>query len=249
MPMNYKTLQIIAFFLLITVSCKKHVCLQQSTSSYYSLKSIEAKGNTDSLILLYKSTLEYQMNKPLVVCKETLTKDGDETTLGNFVCDALRWISDSIYGKLLDGVVLVNRGGLRTNLNTGTVTVNAIFELMPFDNELEIVEINGAELMNVFDEVIHKRHPFLGAKIKQVGSSAPEIRINDEYIKTIKTYFLITSDYLVNGGDSFTFGNKAITSRKPGIKIREAIIYYCKYLQRMGKSIFPYTDGRLEITK
>ncbi len=240
---------IIVLFTLNFISCKTQKCIDKTEAKHFKLKDEKTSLHYDSLINPFKQVLATKMEQELVECESSLTKDGDETTLGNFVCDAIKWAVDSIKGKTLKGFILMNRGGLRANINKGVVNVNAIFELMPFDNEIEILEISGTELLEIINIIIDKKHAFLGGIIHAKNNIIIEAKVNGEIIVKEKKYTLITSDYLALGGDNFSFGKKAFSSEKINFKIRDAIINYCMHLNYTGKKIIPFTDGRLEISK
>ena len=49
-------------------------------------------------------------------------------------------------------LVILNRGGIRSTLPKGDVTIGKIYEIYPFDNELVIAELKGYELKNILDD-------------------------------------------------------------------------------------------------
>lgn len=240
---------IIVSVVLIFISCKTQKCLDKYEGKHLSLKEEKSSSFYDSIIQPFREIIGNKMQLELVECTNSLTKDGDETTLGNFVCDAVKWATDSLKGKTLDAFVLMNRGGLRSNINKGMVTVNSIFELMPFDNEIEILEIDGKELLEIMNAVVDKKHAFLGGIIKAEKLKILDVKVSGNKVNLNKKYTLITSDYLALGGDNFKFGAYAFSSEKTNFKIRDAIINYCLHLKFIGKKIEPYVDGRLEIIK
>jgi 2',3'-cyclic-nucleotide 2'-phosphodiesterase (5'-nucleotidase family) len=243
-----KTGIFVLLFLIAFSACKTHYSVSKKEAQHQSLKSVSSSSKFDSLISPYSKIMVNEMHRELVMCNADLTKDGVEMTLGNFVCDAVKWAYDSLTQEKTNTIVLVNRGGLRTSINKGIVTVNALFELMPFDNELEAVTIKGKDLEDVIKIILEKKHAFLGMTIHSTTEGHAVI-INSQSIKPDEDYILVTSDFLVNGGDGFTFGKKASVTKKLNIKIRDALIYYCMHLKYIGKTISPYKDGRFEVSK
>lgn len=236
-------------FVLILSACKTTYILDRKEATHQEIKYNEADRKFDSLIKPYKLSLSQKMDQSLVLCSDNLTKDGDEMTIGNFMCDAIKWAYDSINKQNTKALVLMNRGGIRTNLNKGMITVSSIYELMPFENEIELVEIKGSELKSIIKSIIEKKHAFLGLKIQVSKDSVVNSTIDGKSIENEQIYQLITSDFLVSGGDNFTFGQGKISSVKPDLKIRDALILYCLHLNCTNKTIIPYTDGRLEISR
>lgn len=243
-----KTGIFVLLFLLAFSACKTHYSISKKEAQHQSLKSASSSPKFDSVISPYSKVLGGQMQKELVLCTADLTKDGHEMTLGNFVCDAVKWAYDSIEKDKQNVIVLMNRGGLRANINKGMITVNSIFELMPFDNSLVAVEIKGKELEQIIERVIEKKHAFLGMVI-HVNQNENATIVEGNAIQAETKYTILTSDFLVNGGDGFTFGQHALSEKKLNLMIRDAIINYCSHLKYIGKTISPYKDGRLEISK
>lgn len=243
-----KTGIFVLLFLLAFSACKTHYSVSKKEAQHQSLKSASSSAKFDSIISPYSKVLGNEMQKELIMCNGDLTKDGHEMTLGNFVCDAVKWAYDSISKAQQNVIVLVNRGGLRANINKGMVTVNSIFEVMPFDNELEVVVISGKELDEIIKRILEKKHAFLGMTLHAQENNYAVI-VDGKGIQFETNYTLLTADFLVNGGDGFTFGQHLISQNKLNFKIRDAMINYCKHLKYMGKVISPYKDGRLEISK
>lgn len=234
---------------LLSASCSKHYLKQKESFSHYSLKQNSESQIANVTIAEYKAKVDKQTEKIIAASTDVITKDGDENTLGNFVCDALKYSGEKEFKNLPIDIVMVNRGGLRTNLPKGDIKVVNIFELMPFENDLILVKIKGEKLLEGIKIIIEKKHSFLGLKIKVENNELTEATINGSLIDKEKTYTIVTSDYLANGGDNFIFLKDPLETEKSNLKIREAIINYCIFLTENKKQIVAYTDGRLQISK
>lgn len=207
-------------------------------SSNYTLKNhdknlIQVNSNKDSLILKmikpYSDAIEIEMSKQIAYTKKVLTKKGLESLLGNFVTDLCLKIVNEKDSIEKANMCVMNKGGLRTDLAVGGITIGDIYSLMPFENELVIVELNKEELNNLFKHIAIRGEPFSGAKIILDSTNLISASINysdaNEHIKNNQIRIL-TSDYLANGGDNMKFfiGKK---QEKIGLKVRDAIILYC----------------------
>jgi 2',3'-cyclic-nucleotide 2'-phosphodiesterase (5'-nucleotidase family) len=243
-----KTGIFILLFWFASSACKEHYTVSKKQASHQDLKSNTSSAKYDSIISPYKKMLGSELEKELVLCEGDLTKEGNETTLGNFVCDAVKWALDSLTKTNNDCITLMNRGGLRANVAKGMVTVNSLFEVMPFDNELELVEIKGKELEEIIQRILEKKHAFKGM-VLHAGKHDHAVVINGKSLDPDKTYNLLCADFVVSGGDGFTFGKNLLSEKKLNMKIRDAMIRYCMHLRYMGKTILPYKDGRFEISK
>ena len=240
----------IIFIHVLLCSCNRHYVNHKQDFNHYSLKETEQKKVFTDSIFRFKSKVEAETGRVLATSTGELTKDGDVCTLGNFTCDALKFVAESKFADLKVDAVIVNRGGLRANLPMGEIKVLNIFELMPFENEMVVLNIAGKYLKQVLNLIIEKRHPFLGMQISNVKDKQnPVFTIGGKEIKHEKIYTVITSDYLFTGGDNFVFFKNAESAKITNIKIRDAIITYCDYITSINKKITPYKDERLELAK
>ena len=199
-------------------------CSPSYTLQSYDEKVVEIKATEDSTILAiiapYQDSIEAKMNETLSFTKTELNKNGTESTLGNFVTDLCLNYADA-------DICIMNNGGLRTTINKGKITRGDIYKLMPFENELVILELNKNDYIGLVNYIVKKGgEPFSGIKIltnkkgEIITHSWPISFENGEKLK------VLTSDYLADGGDKMSFfQNKK--QKKIGIKIRDAIIDYC----------------------
>lgn len=231
-------------------TCKSSYTVTSGAATHSDVKKAIPRANYDSVILPYRNSLNAQMSRTIAITNDILTKEGNESTIGNFICDAMLFMYDSIptgSDKSVKPLVLMNRGGIRTNLPKGIITVGNIYELMPFDNELVLLRIKGTVLKEAFKLVIDKKHAFKNASVS-VKHSDTLIQYNAAPINDTLVYTLLTSDYLSNGGDSFNMLQKASKRTGTSIKLRDAILSYCEWMTRQQKRIEPYTDGHFELS-
>ena len=122
------------------------------------VESRDEKINT--LISDIKRRYEYTMNQPLSYTSFDLRVKDDagtwvirdaENGLCNLATDAMLYSSESTKTGRAD-VALYNAGGLRSNINAGTITFNDALAVMPFNNTVVVVEMSGQTLL---DELEH----------------------------------------------------------------------------------------------
>ena len=75
-----------------------------------------------------------------------------ESEMGDWVTDIMR-----AYDPGID-FAFTNSGGLRADIDAGELTFGEVFEALPFDNTLVVVELTGAEVIQVLDEGIQGDH-------------------------------------------------------------------------------------------
>ncbi len=200
-------------------------------------------------LLPYKTVLDSQMDLVLAVSEQVLEKGQPEGLLGNFVADlCLERVNRQYHpadGHPVD-FCFVNNGGLRAPLPKGNLTKRKIFELMPFENELIILTLEGAVVKQLADFMAAKGGmPVAGIRFKIGAQQAMQIRIGTATLDTGKTYKVVTSDYLANGGDNLSFLVAAGKRETTGLKLRDAIIQYLEEKNQQKESIRVFTDQRI----
>ena len=213
-----------------------------SCSSIYTLQLHEEKvigiqAENDSSIMAiispYQNGIEAQMNEVLTYTKSDLEKERPQSTIGNFVTDLCLNYADV-------HMCVMNNGGLRTTINKGEITRGDIYKVMPFENELVVLELNKTDFIGLLKHITNMGgEPFSGINIsmtnkgKLIDYSVP-VNFNKE-----EKVSIITSDYLAN--KLWFFKDKK--QQKVGIKLRDAIIDYCLKTD----SIDVQLDGRIQI--
>jgi len=138
------------------------------------------------------------------------------------------------------GMVLLNRGGIRSGIGKGAVTTRTGFKLMPFENEIVVAELSGEKVLEMLSYLENSKtaHPISGLSLEVDGNfKTLSATINGEPIKAEKTYFVATSDYLQQGGDSMNFFKDPINLYKIDYKLRNAIIDHFKKVDTLKASI------------
>lgn len=238
--------------LLITTSCKSdHLQLVKINASQTTIDStLQSVAEIDEYIAPYKKSLDAQMDEQLSYNPKSMHKNDYKfnTPIGNMMAHIVREQGAPIYksrsGKDID-IVLLNHGGIRSDMPAGAVTMRRAYEIMPFDNEIAIVELTG-DKMNLLIEylVARKRaHPIEGLKILlHIDGSLKSVSIQNQPLDLNRTYIVATNDYLYNGGDNMSFFKDA-PMVKIDYKIRNAIIDYFKKVDTLNFE----RDDRFEI--
>ncbi|WP_257656905.1 5'-nucleotidase C-terminal domain-containing protein [Parapedobacter lycopersici] len=198
--------------------------------------------------LPYKQQLDAEMNRVIGHSAVPLTKPGSvpETLLGNFFADALL-----TEGRKSDPGIdfsFGTKGGLRTELPKGGITVGHLFELMPFENELVILELSGKSVRQLAGFIAATGgQPVAGLRMVIHANTANDIRIGGTPLDDSKTYRLLTYDYLANGGDNIRGLEAPVKRVNLGQKVREALINYVQDCTREGKQLNTQLDGRIKL--
>ena len=222
-------------FTILFYSCETTYHLNSFDSKVLNVNSV-IDSTIYNIIQPYQNEIEEQMNETLVYTKNDLTKGRPQSTIGNFVTDLCLNYCDA-------NICVFNNGGLRTTIDQGDITRGKIFELMPFENELVILELNKTDFIGLLNYISRRGgEPFSGLNIK-IDKSNNIIEhswpVNFDNNETVK---VLTSDYLANGGDKMSFF-KGKKQHKIGLKLRDAIIDYCE----KNDTIDIRLDNRIEI--
>lgn len=223
-----KTHHIIWIFLLVMIAagCAKQTYTADIDTSYYRItKRNKTDKELDKLISPYREQLESKMGRVLAFNKKEMTKARPNSTLGNWFADALLEEAEYIYKKDID-IAMQNYGGLRVPfLKQGDITVGNIYELMPFDNMLVILTMDGKLLQKLLDRVAEKGGWPISNTLQFTKNKekAESIMIKNEPLDLNKTYTVAIADYIANGGDNCFFLDQA-KREDLDIMIRDLII-------------------------
>jgi 2',3'-cyclic-nucleotide 2'-phosphodiesterase (5'-nucleotidase family) len=236
----------ILLFLLVS-SCSKEVYLSQVSYDRILISdSLEADSAVWAIISPYKNSLDSQMSYELAELENTLIKQQPEGSLGNFMADAMLETANSMVEDSVD-FALLNYGGIRIPmLMKGPVTKGDLFELMPFENELVVLDMDGEATAEMFDRMAAAGGwPVSGATYEIKDGHAINIRIGNRPFNITETYRLAVSDYLANGGDQCNFLT-VLPRETLAIKIRDLLIGYVAAFGEAGMPISLPKEGRVQ---
>lgn len=176
------------------------------------------------------------MNTPISYSPETYKKNDGElnSTLSNMFADATYEMSNPVFnkmsGKNID-IVLLNNGGIRSIISKGNISEKTAFELMPFENSIVVLELNGLSIIKMIDYLrkVKLQHPISGLQITLNNDySVNEVKINGVSIENEKKYYVATTDYLLEGGDKMYFLAETTKTTDINYKMRDILIDYFK---------------------
>jgi 2',3'-cyclic-nucleotide 2'-phosphodiesterase (5'-nucleotidase family) len=200
----------------------------------------------EAVIAPYRQRVQQQMNEVLGKAPEAIRKNNGESPLANFTADLLRARASATLGQTIDMGVMTN-GGLRAELPAGNITVGSVFELMPFENELVVLDVPGSVVQKLFDYTARIKMAVSGATYTVVDGKPTNIYIGKQLFNPAqeRMYSIAISDYLAGGGDQLFFF-KPIQPRRTGVLVRSAIEDHIKELTRQGKPVEAKVEGRVK---
>lgn len=247
-------LKIKHFVIIITVlgffSCRQEPqTLSQVKGKQLAINdAIKAIDSIDAFVTPYRNRLNEVLDSALAYSPDMISKEDGRynTTAGNLVADIILKEAGPIFksrtGDDIDFVVL-NHGGIRSIISRGKITARTAFEVMPFENSIVVVELNGKSVRELVAFLISadRPHPIAGLQIildKQ--GDLQSVNIQSEPFDEQRTYQVATSSYLVQGGDNMGFFKGGLRFTETNYLIRNAMIDYFKKVD----TVAPVVDDR-----
>lgn len=254
---KYKTLLLLIVSTLYLGSCTNSYKVIETNSG--NNKVISELSTTDSLYVIaspYKLKLEESMSEVLNTSNKDMERGVPEGLLNNFVADLTLSTTRALSNDFVD-ICLLNNGGLRVPIMKGDVTRGMIFELMPFENELWVMDLKGDDMTDLINYVVSRSSglktktgvSLSGMRVTISNGAASHVMIGVTQFDPSKTYRIVTSDYLAGGGDEMTFFAKAVEIEKLNIKLRDVILNYIIDLKTKNINLDAELDGRVYIAE
>ena len=246
------TYTLLITWVIILGACKTHYV--KTSSSTRNVVVSDSLNQLDShmvqIYLPYKKILEKDMNRVIAVSEREMLKGKPESGLTNFLADLLleegnEYLKNSPHNFQTD-ISYFNYGGIRTFLPEGEITVGKIYELMPFENEMVFLKLNGRQVQDFLNAVArHGGDSLGGVRFKIAEGTAKNISMDGKSLQPNEYYWLVTNDYIAQGGDDFEVLTQRSEFVNSGQKIRDIIISHLEMLNEQGKILSAETDGRI----
>jgi 2',3'-cyclic-nucleotide 2'-phosphodiesterase (5'-nucleotidase family) len=206
--------------------------------------------NFSAILTPYKIKLGDQLLEIISYSDTSLVVYRPESPLGNFVSDLTLGFANEFASKNQPDIKvdfsLVNNGGLRTSLPKGKITVGHIFELTPFENELVLLKLSGNQVAELANYIASRDgEGVAGISFGIRSGRAEAITVQNKPLDLNASYWMVTNDYLANGGDGMkvlTLAGQRVVTRA---KVRDVIISQLRNLKSKGQTVTAKTDGRI----
>jgi 5'-nucleotidase / UDP-sugar diphosphatase len=200
----------------------------------------ESDSEIDDMLDDYVDELDqrYNMDQVIAVAHEKLTRygsTGGDSMLGNFTAEAMR-----SYPGVETEIAITNTLGTRSDIGaefgldgTWPITLNDLFNAMPFDNTITTMFLSGREVREVLDYVSNRSSERGCNSQAQVAGitfemnccslTAENIVVNGVPIDDNGTYEVATNNYIAHGGSGFNMLERNTTQFDTGISIRDVV--------------------------
>ena len=194
----------------------------------YITPEIPSNPDIDKKIKTFDKENKKVSNKVIAKTNTVLIGDQDtiektQTNLGKIVLLSMT----RPFGNNFDGV-MTNSGSIRINRNLkGDITYADILEILPFDNDIVLVEMKGQYLKEI---ITSKNH---------TGRRYPQYYLKDTNIDNDKMYKIITNYYVAQGKDGFDeFKNSTV--------IKKVTVKPTKLLKETMQELNVITDEKIK---
>ncbi|WP_372753010.1 5'-nucleotidase C-terminal domain-containing protein [Labilibaculum sp.] len=198
----------------------------------------------------YKSQLDGEMGELISIADEPMIAHKPESKLSNYIADAMLSIGrDFCVSNGLSHSVdfaIMNIGGIRSGMPKGEINTGKLFEMLPFKNKLVILGMKGKNVLDLLNQLAQRNGEGIsGVKMGIKEGSVVDVLVQGKTIDPDKVYYVISVDYLTDGGGGVSAFAHRETYRHLHKKLREEIIKYISDKYKKGEHISAELDGRI----
>lgn len=244
--------KIITTFIIVAVVVSITMFRNQQQSAKHEIADvalIEVNGELqhdamEALIQPYKKEKDQCMSVVIGQSAETMEVAKPVSSLTNLIADIL--LVEARKHMPDTDMAITNIGGIRRALYKGNITVGDVYEILPFDNSLLILEYKGADLLLLADAIATKGGESISGMTLTINDGKAEnVKINGKAIDPEKIYKVITTDYLSWGNDQLEPLANYINSTPLNMMMRDAMLNYVSEVSLNYEAVTAQTDNRI----
>ncbi|NCB37936.1 MAG: bifunctional metallophosphatase/5'-nucleotidase [Erysipelotrichia bacterium] len=185
------------------------------------------------------------------VAKAAVWLNGERTHVRNVETNLGNLMADCFAAMVPSDIALINGGGIRSSIATGTITIGDCLNVLPFDNYLVRLTMTGETLKKVFEQVAAQIDTAGGfGGFLQVSEGVKVNYNNPQPLRSFKgapiddnqLYTVTTIDFLAAGGNGLTAFTEALKAESTGLMTADM---FMKYLSR-HHTVAPSVEGRIK---
>lgn len=189
----------------------------------------------------YRELYQEEMGRELTTTEASLKLHNPESALGNLAADMIRSRAAYEMGGFVH-MALINRHELRTELPGGTITYEDLYELIPGDSKLVILELTGDRLIELAGEIARKGGaPISGMRLGINEGEARGVLVNAETVMPDRQYYVATTSYIADHDNEFESLQQYSERRDFPVLIRDLFIDYMS----SRRNLEPNLDQRI----
>jgi 2',3'-cyclic-nucleotide 2'-phosphodiesterase (5'-nucleotidase family) len=117
---------------------------------------------------------------------------------------------------------------------------------MPFENEIVLIKISGKSFLSMAEKIAARGgEGVAGLKLGIKENKVSSLKIGENDFDPAKTYWLVTNDYIANGGDQMSMFLNPEQRIDTKAKIRDVLIERIGNSYKKNGAISVHVDGRI----
>lgn len=201
-----------------------------------------------AIIRKWNDKLKVITDEQVTVAAAPMTRSySEESVMGDMVADAML----NAYPEY--DFAVTNSGGLRQDIDAGPVTVGELISAFPFPNTIVQLEMKGSDMRQIFEHgagltngilQVSKDVEVVYDENKPIGERLVKCNIKGAPLDDNRIYKVLTSNFLADGGDGFLVFKEALSHKRTGVEMLQAMI---RFLKRFP-TYQPKIEGRVKKT-
>lgn len=204
-------------------ACTRSLYIQTNSQIDVS-KSTNESETINKIVQPYREELSVKMDVQVAESKADFIVQRPSSNLMN-------WMADAVFSNQTKNIklsyptfCLLNTGGIRSSIGIGPVSIGDLYKLMPFDNSIVWVRLPISELESIESYITQTG----GEPISNINILNNRIEFIGFDRTKANEFWVITSDYLYNGGDHMDFFQRGLETIETNVLIRDALIEEAK---------------------
>jgi 2',3'-cyclic-nucleotide 2'-phosphodiesterase (5'-nucleotidase family) len=152
-----------------------------------------------------------------------------ESALGDLISDAMLW-------KTGAQIAFQNAGGIRADLDAGSVTRYDVVSVFPFINSVAEVTLTGRQIRSILEQSLTLKVGMLQVAGMRVtyDLGRPEYQrlvsaeVGGQPLDDSRNYRVATNSFVADGGDHYTTFNEAPSKRDTGLLLSDLLVAYAR---------------------
>lgn len=174
----------------------------------------------------YESQVKAEFSRVIGTAAVDLVRDPNrESNLGDIIADAMRQSSGA-------QIAFQNRGGIRADIPKGPITLETLFTVLPFDDDIISMELTGEQILEMLEKSVQAENLLQVSGMRIVydlsnpsGGKVVTAEVAGKPLESRKTYRVATNDFLASVGGTFEVLKKG-TNVTTGQPQRDAVADY-----------------------
>ncbi len=227
---------------LFAVSCNTTYKTENVQYSNYRIQQSPSFNFITALMRPYADSVKKLVELVIGHNETQLERKRQGNTLGYFIADAYLEMARQRVDPNIDAAFM-NSGGIRLpDLAAGPITQGKLYELMPFDNLMVILQMKGNLLRQYLDTLAATEGVIeSGMTMQIVNKTAQQVLIAGKPLDLNADYTIVHSDYVAINTNLL----KTIDRKTTSYLLRDAIIDYVKFNNNQGKKIQVLNTNRV----